>query len=180
METGACTAAPATMITRNGNGDGNARWALGRTYGAQKRSEQATRRGVTAMLPRSGRVDDNIDTVATDLRRISSCVPLPYPYSYPRVGSLAKLLTSDRCTLHEDGLLVLLARIGQLKASLIKETLVGARDRNSEEEDYTEDVENEEKREDGTERVEEEEVVTAEDVNSNRLNHQNVRRRFCA
>lgn len=102
MQTGACTAAPATMIiTRR-----VARWALllkrealGRTYGAQKRSVQAPN-GATAMLPRSGRVDDNIDTVATDLHRTSSCVtlalPLPFPYYYyyyyPRAGVAASLL----------------------------------------------------------------------------------------
>ncbi|XP_053976282.1 uncharacterized protein LOC128885534 [Hylaeus anthracinus] len=82
------------------------REALGRTYGAQKRSEQAPR-GATTMLPRSGRVDDNIDTdtdtVATDLTRTSSCVPLALPlpcpcyYRYcPR--ATVTLLSSD----HED------------------------------------------------------------------------------
>ena len=137
MQTGACTAAPATMIiTRK-----VARWALllkrealGRTYGAQKRSEQAPR-GATAMLPHSGRmVDDNIDTdtdtdtVATDLHRTSSCValalPLPFPYYYeyyyyyPRATRIAaSLLNSDRPTLtdhHEDDyLLSLHARIDE-------------------------------------------------------------------
>ncbi|KAK9298172.1 hypothetical protein QLX08_008403 [Tetragonisca angustula] len=118
------------------------REALGRTYGAQKRSEQAPR-GATAMLPHSGRmVDDNIDTdtdtdtVATDLHRTSSCValalPLPFPYyyeyyeyyyyRYPRATRIAaSLLNSDRRTLttghhHEEDdycLLSLLARIDE-------------------------------------------------------------------
>ncbi|XP_076179212.1 uncharacterized protein LOC143152702 [Ptiloglossa arizonensis] len=93
------------------------REALGRNYGAQKRSEQAPR-GATAMLPRPGRlVDDNIDTdtdtdntVATDLRMISSCVALalslPFPYYYrycPRAGIAASLFyKSERCTLVDD------------------------------------------------------------------------------
>ncbi|XP_017797573.1 PREDICTED: uncharacterized protein LOC108578707 [Habropoda laboriosa] len=105
------------------------REALGRTYGAQKRSEQAPR-GATAMLPRSGRVDDNIDTdtdtVATDLNRTSSCVAfalplLPFPYYYyryyyPRAGIAASLFNSDRRTFtdhHEDhssSLLLIAAR----------------------------------------------------------------------
>ncbi|XP_078049818.1 uncharacterized protein LOC144476580 [Augochlora pura] len=93
------------------------REALGRTYGAEKRSEEAIHRGATAMLPRSGRVDDNIDTdtVATDPRRTSSCValvlPLLFPYHYyyyyryyyPRDEfAAASLLKSDRLALADD------------------------------------------------------------------------------
>ncbi|XP_076644986.1 uncharacterized protein LOC143354617 [Halictus rubicundus] len=104
------------------------REALGRTYGAEKRSEEAIHLGATAMLPRSGRVDDNIDTdtdtdpdtdtVATDLTRTSSCVvlalpPLPFPYHCyyyyyyhryyrPRAEFAASLLKSDRLTLADD------------------------------------------------------------------------------
>ncbi|XP_017881673.1 uncharacterized protein LOC108625859 [Ceratina calcarata] len=103
------------------------REALGRTYGAQKRFEEASSHGVRAMLPYSGRIDDNIetdtDTVATDLHRISSCValalPLPfsyyYRYYYPRAAHIAaSLLNSNRRTLadnHEDKLLLMFARI---------------------------------------------------------------------
>ncbi|XP_033331074.2 uncharacterized protein LOC117223064 [Megalopta genalis] len=95
------------------------REALGRTYGAEKRSEEAIHRGATAMLPRSGRVDDNIDTdtdhdhdtVATDPRRTSSCValvlPLLFPYHYyryyyPRDEFAASLSKPDRLALADD------------------------------------------------------------------------------
>ena len=207
MQTGACTAALATMIiTRK-----VARWALllkrealGRTYGAQKRFEQAPR-GATAMLPHSGRVvDDNIDTdtdtdtdtVATDLHRTSSCValalPLPFPYYeyyyYPRAVIAASLLNSDRRTLtdkHEDNyLLSLLARIDEPPVPKCFDLLLVASTKIQSKELNEQQDEQEEYGEQETENVasptNDEEVRVLANVNSNRLNRQNGRARFSA
>lgn len=196
MQTGACTAAPATMIiTRK-----VARWALllkrealGRTYGAQKRLEQAPR-GTTAMLPHSGRVDDNIDdtddTVATDLHRTSSCValalPLPFPYYYyyyyPRAGITASLFYSARRTLtdhHEDHSFLLTGRIDEPQVQSIPcfdfaaSTEPKAKEQQDKEKHGGQETEN-------VASLAGKEVIVLANVDSNRLNRQNVRARFSA
>ncbi|KAG7203584.1 hypothetical protein KM043_013627 [Ampulex compressa] len=164
------------------------REALGRTYGVQKRSEDATR-GVTAMLPRSDRVEEDTEngtgTVGTDLQRSSSWAALALPcyYRYRRAGTAVLLLTSDRRTLeddHEDALLVQFEfeksedKTDEEEEEEEEEGRV--KEQGNEEEGKGEEREAvEEEKEEG----EEEEAATVEDVNGNRLNRQNVRRR-CA
>ncbi|XP_043513321.1 uncharacterized protein LOC122530436 [Frieseomelitta varia] len=176
------------------------REALGRTYGAQKRSEQAPR-GATAMLPHSGRmVDDNIDTdtdtdtVATDLHRTSSCValalPLPFPYYYeyyyyPRATRIAaSLLNSDRPTLtghHEDDdyLLSLLARIDepQVEPKCFDLAASSTKIQPKEQQDERE-VHGEQETENVASLTNDKEVTVLANVNSNRLDRQYVRVRF--
>ncbi|KAK1128365.1 hypothetical protein K0M31_002829 [Melipona bicolor] len=181
------------------------REALGRTYGAQKRSEQAPR-GATAMLPRSGRmVDDNIDTdtdtdtVATDLHRTSSCValalPLPFPYYYeyyyyyyyPRATRIAaSLLNSDRPTLaghHEedDYLLSLLARIDepQVEPKCFDLAASSTKIQPKEQQDERE-VHGEQKTENVASFTNDEEVTVLANVNSNRFDRQYARVRYSA
>ncbi|XP_043259601.1 uncharacterized protein LOC122401499 [Colletes gigas] len=173
------------------------REALGRTYGAQKRSEQAPR-VATAMLPRSGRVDDNIDTdtdtdtVATDLRRTSSCVALalPFPYYYrycPRAGIAVSLLNLDRRTLakdHEDDSLLPIARIDddtQRAAPTATTTTPAESTEPNTAEQQEAAVHGEQERANAPRGLEEEVTVLAS-VDSSRLNrHNNVPgARFCA
>ncbi|XP_029038654.2 uncharacterized protein LOC117611771 [Osmia lignaria lignaria] len=175
------------------------REALGRNYGAQKRSEQAPS-GVTAMLPRSGRVDDNIDTdtdtVATDLHRTSSRValalPLPFPFPYyyhyyyhynPRVGIAASksLFKLDRRTLdkdHEDDLPIPVERIDepQGKATCAKLLAASTEPKTKEQQD----VEHGEQETENVPRGIEKEITVFASVDSNCLNYQNVRARFSA
>ncbi|OAD54571.1 hypothetical protein WN48_06563 [Eufriesea mexicana] len=188
VQTGACTAAPATMIiTRK-----VARWALllkrealGRNYGAQKRLEQAPR-GATAMLPHSGRVDDNIDTddtVATDLHRTSSCValalPLPFPYYYyyyyPRAGIAASLFKSDRRTLtdrHEADSLLLIERIDEPQVQSISCFDFAASTEPIAKEQQDEEKHGEQETESVASPADKEAIVLAS-VDSNRHNRQN-------
>ncbi|XP_017761189.1 PREDICTED: uncharacterized protein LOC108551502 [Eufriesea mexicana] len=168
------------------------REALGRNYGAQKRLEQAPR-GATAMLPHSGRVDDNIDTddtVATDLHRTSSCValalPLPFPYYYyyyyPRAGIAASLFKSDRRTLtdrHEADSLLLIERIDEPQVQSISCFDFAASTEPIAKEQQDEEKHGEQETESVASPADKEAIVLAS-VDSNRHNRQNVRARFSA
>ncbi|XP_076387884.1 uncharacterized protein LOC143264449 [Megachile rotundata] len=167
------------------------REALGRNYGAQKRSEEAPS-GATAMLPRSGRVDDNIDTdtVATDLDRISSCValalPLPFPYYYhyyynPRAGIASQsLFEIARRTLrgdHEDELPIPVEGIDGPRGKATCTKLAASTEPKTKEQ---QDVEHGGQETENAARGIEKGITVFASVDSNRLNYQNVRARFSA